>query len=163
MKGFIVARQSDRALFTLNLTNLEKSASLTMWIKVANRSPWTPQGKQSSSKDYAIGTTLCEVTSRKQTATFSLKWQLLESDTVLKCIFCILCQPRHTSEKSGMSIFGTATGLAMLIHCDLLWLFEGWPFILKFDPGRIHMPKSPQRSTSISLLPVWYWSLNLLL
>jgi hypothetical protein len=30
-----------------------------------------------------------------------------------------------------MSLFRTAIGLAMLIHCDLLWIFEGWPFVLK--------------------------------
>jgi hypothetical protein len=30
-----------------------------------------------------------------------------------------------------MSLFRTATGLAMLIHCDLLSIFEGWPFVLK--------------------------------
>jgi hypothetical protein len=40
---------------------------------------------------------------------------------------------RGTCQKSpGMSrLFRTATRLAILIHCDLLWIFERWPFILK--------------------------------
>jgi hypothetical protein len=45
-----VARQSDSALFTLGLI-LAKSTPLATRRKVANHSPWTPRGKQTSSKD----------------------------------------------------------------------------------------------------------------
>jgi hypothetical protein len=51
-----VACQSDSALFTLGL-NLAKSTSLGHAVrrKVANHSPWTPRGKQTSSKDIWSG------------------------------------------------------------------------------------------------------------
>jgi hypothetical protein len=49
-----VARQSDWALFALGI-NLVNSAPLCMGKKVANHSPWTPWGKQTSSKDIWSG------------------------------------------------------------------------------------------------------------
>jgi hypothetical protein len=47
---------------------------------------------------------------------------------------------------SGMSLFRTATGLAMLIHCDLLWIFEGWLFVLR--TGKI-LPRSEYTSLKV--------------
>jgi hypothetical protein len=49
-----VTRQSDSALFTLGLI-LAKSTPLATRRKVANHSPWTPRGKQTSSKDIWSG------------------------------------------------------------------------------------------------------------
>jgi hypothetical protein len=49
-----VAHQSDSALFALGL-NLAKSTSLAARRKVANHNPWTPRGKQTSSKDILSG------------------------------------------------------------------------------------------------------------
>jgi hypothetical protein len=91
----------------------------------------------------------------------------LESDTVLKCIFCILCQLRHTSEKPRDDPFQNWNRIC---HAHPLWFtMDIWRMTFHLENRRNltqvgkHMPKSPQWSTSISWLPVWYWSLNLLL
>jgi hypothetical protein len=99
--------------------------------------------------------------------TFYLKQHLLESDTVLKCIFCILSQLRHTSEKPWDEPFQNCNRIC---HAHPLWFTMGfWRMTLRLANRQdltqvwIHMPKCHERSTVISLLPVRYWSLHLLL
>jgi hypothetical protein len=49
--------------------------------------------------------------------------------------------------------------LAMLIHCDLLWIFEGWPFVLK--TGETCESKLPEIGAFCALL-VYYSCINIL-
>jgi hypothetical protein len=51
--------------------------------------------------------------------TFSPNRQGLENDTVLKCIFCILCQLRHTSENARDEPFQNCNRIS---HAHPLWL-----------------------------------------
>jgi hypothetical protein len=97
-----VARQSDWALF-----NLAKSTSLNTRKKVANHSPWTPQGKQTSSKDIWSGdfhsspihsNTCIEVTSGILSCTYDFdscqiefKNNLFEDLTVTNAGLCMEC------------------------------------------------------------------------
>jgi hypothetical protein len=57
--------------------------------------------------------------------------QGLESDIALKCIFCILCQLMHTSEKPWDEPFQNCNQIGHAHPCDLLSIFEGRLFVLK--------------------------------
>jgi hypothetical protein len=48
-----------------------------------------------------------------------------------------------TEKPRGMSLFRTVTGLAMLIHCDLLWIFEGWYMYAEKIPHFGKVGKNP--------------------
>jgi hypothetical protein len=61
-----------------------------------------------------------------QARNFSPNRQGLERDTVLKCIFCILWQQPRVEAFQNCNRIDHAHPLIYYI-----WIFEGWPFILK--------------------------------